>query len=289
MTGYGSARATLDFTHLEVIAKSVNSRHLDLKVHSPEEYEALERQIKRLTSDFVYRGSLVITLRRHQNAGSPRHRVRANTELARLWIEAYRQLGDDLKLHADPSLDHVARLPQVITIEEKASNFEVEQGSVLSLAREALKKWDVERQQEGKSLEKLILSDLKSIESLTLLLSRKLPAHQRQTRASLERRVNSVLKRLPEDPRRVAFEVATLVDRGDVREELDRSLAHTKAMRRITKGKGPHGKQLEFYCQELLREWNTIGSKIQSAELAAIVVKSKTVIEQVREQVQNVE
>ncbi len=280
---------SINGVEVEVSIKSINSRHFDLKTVLPSEYDPLEKDIKKILSAVFARGSITLTVSRRASAASKNTKVRINSDLASQWLHAYSELGSALKLHAEPNLDFVARLQNVMVVEDVSKMEGAESKKVLELVRKTAEICDSERDIEGTGLSKTMLKDLAALKDNTHQLNKLLPAHQKAQKAALQKKIAGLAGKGLVDPRKLAAEVASLVDKHDIREELDRIQSHLTACQRFIKSRGPHGKKLEFYSQELLREWNTVGSKIQSAKMTEIVIESKTKIEQIREQIQNIE
>lgn len=305
MTGYGRAlhsghgrRPTTDernetrdakvgLPEIEVAIRSVNGRYLETRLHIPREYGGLESDLKAVLSKVFSRGTLDIYVNRGRSVSTTDLTV--NTELAMKWLDGYRALGQALKLEAQPSLELLTRIPDVLKIEEHSETSDAEKALLKSLVEKAAELCDRERIREGAALAAELDQLCLRLEALT---SEMLTLRE-EANAELEKRLRDRLQKLGFtgvlDDHRMAQEVMMQVDRSDISEELTRLREHVKAYRALLLSHGSEGKKLDFYAQELLREVNTIGSKSQVARLTALVVEAKTIVEKIREQVQNVE
>lgn len=285
----GKSAARAIGVELDVSLRSVNGRYLEIRFHLPREYAGLESELKALIAETFARGTIDLYINRERAPGSGAAEVKVNTELARQWLKSYRQLGKDLKLEAEPTLELLTRIPEVLHVEEHAEASDAEKKLVLQLVKQAVESCDKERQREGKALESELNSHCARLEDLAV----RMEALKEEARSELERRFKDRLQKLgfegKVDDQRLAQEIVIQLDRTDVSEELARLKEHLKAYRQLLKSPEPQGKKLDFYAQELLREVNTIGSKSHIAKLTGLVVEAKTLVEKIREQVQNAE
>jgi uncharacterized protein (TIGR00255 family) len=287
MTALEEKKAELDL-ELDVSVRAVNGRYLEMRFHLPREYAGLESDFKALITKTFTRGTLDIYVNRGRGTAA-KSKVQVNTELAREWLDGYKRLGKTLKLNAKPTLELLTRVPEVFHVEEISEASQAEKALVFKLLGQALAACDQERVREGKALSAELDSLCARLEKLGI----EMEALKAEATAELEKRYRERLQKLGfegnVDDQRIAQEIVMQLDRADVSEELARLREHLKAYRQLLKSEEPQGKKLDFYAQELLREVNTIGSKSHIARLTALVVDAKTVVEKVREQVQNVE
>ncbi len=272
---------------LDVSIRAVNGRYLETRVHLPREYSGMENELKAVIAGRFSRGTVDVYINRGRTDSVAE--ISVNTELAQKWLEGYRKLGKALKLPAEPSLEMLSRVPDVMKVEERIEASDVEKKLLKALIAEAADACDEERIREGKALQTELQSLCLRLEKLADgMLNLRAEAN-----AELDRRLRDRLQKLGfnglVDDHRMAQEVAMQLDRADISEELSRLREHVRAYRQLLKSDEPQGKKLDFYAQELLREVNTIGSKSQVAKLTSLVVDAKTIVEKIREQVQNVE
>jgi uncharacterized protein (TIGR00255 family) len=300
MTGFGrssnrtSGSANDLAVELDIAIRTVNGRYLEARFHLPREYAALESDFKSLLSTTFSRGTVDIYINRKRSAaGDDSTDIRVNAGLAKKWLKAFHQLDKDLKLDSDVSLEMITRLPDVMQVEESSELSEAEAVMAKDLLAAAAKACDSERLREGKALQ----TELESLCARLEAHAGEMEEMKLEAKAELERRYRDRLREglskmgfeVRIDEQRIAQEIVIQLDRADISEELHRLKEHLKAYRGLLKSDEPQGKKLDFYAQELLREVNTVGSKSHIARLTSLVVDSKTLVEKIREQVQNIE
>jgi uncharacterized protein (TIGR00255 family) len=303
MTGYGrSSNRSSDSTRspqkktskknpssvsLDVSIRSVNGRFLETRLHVPREYVGLESELKSIVARHFARGTVDVYINRSRPDATAE--INVNRKLAEKWLKGYRELGAALKLKEEPSLELLARVPDVFKVEDRAEANDVEVKLVKKLTEAAALACAQERKREGKAL----AAELQRLCARLEKLVDEMEALRAEANADLEKRYKDRLQKLGfkgmVDDQRIAQEIVMQLDRAEISEELTRLREHLKAYSQLLKTEESQGKKLDFYAQELLREVNTIGSKSQVAKLTSLVVDAKTVVEKIREQVQNVE
>lgn len=309
MTGYGrsnrstksgKSKASSEVT-MEAWARSVNGRFLEVRVHLPREWAELEPEVRALAQSHLSRGTVDLHVNRVRGSESLAT-VEVDERLAKQWVGALRKLAKATgsKTTAVP-LDVLAKAPDVIRVVNDVALTPAEKTKVLKVAKEALSALTREKEREGEAIRNELLHLLTLLDQAVMKVSKLAADAPDDLRARLKSRMDrleaSGLSAPGADDARFHQEIALLVDRGDIREEIARLTAHLKVYRELVStpavsGKqapAPIGKTLDFYAQELLREVNTVGSKSQTAELTRLVVEAKTHVEKIREQVQNVE
>ena len=300
MTGFGHGSSEVGGRRCIVEVRSFNHRFIDLKLRLPALWTdpLLEQLLGQTVRKRIHRGSVVVTIREE---GS-RHavpQVQVNSGLAEAYKQAVGTLWQTLAPAAagGPSdavlaqtLPLLIAQPGILTLGEVGLDTESRYTALEPILEQALAGLLTSRQREGEALCKDLLERLgllsKQLDEVAKL-AEQAPEQQR-------RRLSDRLSRLLDtplalDPQRLAQEVALLADRLDVTEEITRLRAHLVEFRRLCQGDALAGRQLDFLTQEIHREVNTIGSKAQSAEIAARIVAMKAELERLREQIQNVE
>lgn len=289
MTGYGLGKAQSSTSSIEVSLRSVNGRFLESRLHLPREFMQFEGELKKILGRYIQRGTIDVFVSRKVKLGSGGQKVHLNAELAGEYMKAYRQLAKQLKLRSEVKLEALARLPEVVKLEESGELPGDEKKALLVAFEKACKACAIERKREGKSLR----DDLETILSALELEIDGIHALREEANQNLlqrfEQKIKSRLNGVEVDPARISQEVVMQIERSDINEELIRLKEHTKNYRQLFSSAEAQGKKLDFYTQELLREVNTIGSKSSVSKLTQIVVEAKTLIERLREQVQNLE
>ena len=190
-------------------------------------------------------------------------------------------------------LDHISKQPDVIQVEEADVLTSQEVGLLKKVFDLVLKKFDTERLREGVALKKDLEKNLKELHKNIMKASKLRDEANRLLQERLESKIKSRLPKevagMPIDPQRISQEVVIQLEKADINEEITRLTEHIKNFDKLIALPVVEGKKLDFYTQELLREVNTIGSKSQVAGITEAVVEAKTLIERIREQVQNIE
>lgn len=289
MTGYGSASLESETLSAAVWVRSLNHRYLDLSVHAPRRLTFLESAIKDLVSARLQRGKVELTLRATLRHTLP-EAVRLSPGLAAGVVTALRALQTQHGLSGDISVSDIARVPGVLEVaDEPAEDDDALRATVLELVGNALAGLDQMRAAEGRRLRTELERLLGELGTATQR-ARELADAGRVARVhALVERARSLVSELGLDEPRLHAELARLVDRNDVSEELQRLESHAAQAKSLLATAEPVGKRLDFLAQELMREANTMGSKAVSATLVQEVVALKSAIERWREQVQNVE
>jgi uncharacterized protein (TIGR00255 family) len=287
MTGYGTSQLKSRQLELEVHVKSVNGRFLEVRFHLPKEYAPFENDLRKVFQGWN-RGTVDVYVHRRPAPESHVQTVHIRHTNARHWTKELKNLARNLGLNQELSLRDILQMPFVMEHQDRLSLFPGELKRVEAQLKVAMTKCQAMRAKEGVSLKKELLAQLKNLESCVGQMEK----WRQEATENFRQRLKSRLASLnvdQMDPSRLALETALLIDKMDVREEVVRLEEHVKACRALIQSGEAKGKKLDFYCQELLREVNTIGSKSQMASLTHVVVEAKSVIEKFREQVQNIE
>lgn len=288
MTGYGSSLFKRPQLELEIHVKSVNGRYLDVRFHLPKEYAPFESELKNCFDSQWNRGTVDVYVHRRSIPDAKALGSSIRVDQAVQWAKTLRALNKKLGLDHDISLRDVLQMPFVMESPEKGVVKPDEQKLLKGQVKKAVAACQVFRKREGASLRKELLGLLEDLSRCVQTLSKWRGQAQAQMQSRLQTRL-ATLGAESLDPARLAMESALLVDKMDVQEELVRLEEHILSCRKLVQVGGAQGKKLDFFCQELLREVNTVGSKSAMASLTQTVVEAKSLIERFREQVQNVE
>lgn len=284
MTGYAIASAELDSGALSLELRAVNHRYLDLQLRLPDDLRAHEGALREAIASRLTRGKVECRV-----GFAPRtsraHPARVNTGLVQqlaLWSAQVRDLLPDAR---ELSVADVLHWNGVL--ESAALPGDVLQATLQRLLQQALEEFTAAREREGDKLKDFLLARLAQIESLRSAVAPRIPAAVAAQEARLRARLLEALGTT--DDERVHQELALYATRIDVDEELSRLGAHLDEVKRALGKGGIVGKRLDFLMQELHREANTLGSKAADAEISRAAMEIKLLIEQMREQVQNIE
>lgn len=291
MTGFAECAEESGRRRIDVVLQGWNHRNLDVVLRLPEELRSREADLRERVARVVRRGRCDLSVR--VRSLEPRaQRPLVDPDAVRRLIEQVRDLIAEGSVVPTLTLGDLLRSSSAIGVEPEAVAWD--EGDVALLDRavaRALDGFTSTRGSEGERLAAILEQGRRQLLDLTDRLESRREQVVEQQGSSLKARLEEVLAGGPEGipVERVAQEIAILVERGDVREELDRLRAHLEHFAEASGGDGAVGKRLDFLAQEILRELNTLGAKSRDAELTRLVVEAKVVCEQMREQIQNVE
>ena len=290
MTGFARAQGAQGAWRWHWEVRSVNSRGLDIRLRLPEGFESLEQPSRTLAGERFTRGSVTGTLT--LDADPARGTVRLNHEALQQVIAALHELQGKV-VAQPPTLDGILSLRGVIDTQApplSEAELAARDAAVLGSLATALDALKGARRDEGARLDAILRQHTQRLETLVADAERLAAAQPEQMRERLKASIEEVLKARPglnED--RLAQEIALLLAKADVREEIDRLKSHLTQARNLFADGGAQGRRLDFLAQELNREANTLCSKSADMQLTRIGLEMKTTIDQLREQVQNVE
>jgi uncharacterized protein (TIGR00255 family) len=264
--------------------RSVNHRYLEAFVRLPEDLKALDPAVRERIGKRVARGKLDCSLRYASTPGST-----AALQVNERYLNQLLDLGDKVAQlvgrSASPAPFELLRWPGVV-LEEKSDLGPV-MARALSLLDAALASLVAVRTAEGERLAELISARCEKLAACVTQARERMPVVAAEMRARLLERLEAVRAEL--DPNRLEQELALIAQRMDVDEEMDRMQSHVNQVRTVLQADGPVGRRLDFLMQELNREANTLASKSSDLHLTRVAMEMKILIEQMREQVQNIE
>ncbi len=293
MTGYGRAEGADAQMSWAWEARSVNGKSLEIRCRVPSGFDRLETPSRALVGQYFKRGSVNLSLTVARGPGGSPFRI--NRELLQSALEAMAELQKCGA--APPSADGLLRIKGVVETEEQGADdpaiAKAREEEILRTLQEALKRLGEARLAEGAHLRDVLGGHLQRIEALCQDAAASAGAQPAAIRERLRRQLADLMGSVPAlNEERFAQEVAVLVQKADVREEIDRLRAHIRQAADLIaaaeRGE-PVGRKFDFLCQEFNREANTLCSKASEIDLTRIGIDLKSAIEQMREQVQNVE
>ncbi len=284
MTGYAVATAELDAGSLSLELRSVNHRYLDLQLRMPDELRALEPMLREKISARISRGKVECRInllsRTSAQLGSG-----INLDVVKQLSAWSTQVREVLPAAGELTISEILKWHGVT--ENPSASSETLHAAVATALQLALQDFASARQREGEKLASFLLERVESIEQLRLAVAPRIPgaiaAYETKLRARLLEALGS------EDDERVRQEITLYASKIDVDEELSRLHTHLVEVKRVISKGGIVGKRLDFMMQELHREANTLGSKSVDTEVSRCAMDIKLLIEQMREQVQNIE
>lgn len=284
MTGYAVKTRDLERGTLQLELKSVNSRYLDFHFRITEDLRALEMPLRELLASRLSRGK--VECRLSFNAAAARsEQLKINDELLNALRHLGAQVSTVLPEAAPLSVNEVLRWPGMFG--EQGIDFAALGVEVLALAREALDDFIATRGREGEKLAITLVDRVKAMRGIVQDVAPRIPEAQAAYVEKLRQRLTEALGNASDE--RVLQEIAVFATRIDVAEELSRLSTHLDEVERILKAGGASGKRLDFLMQELNREANTLASKSAITEVSQSAMELKLLIEQMREQIQNIE
>jgi len=264
--------------------RSVNHRYLEIFVRLPDELRALEPRVRARVNARLGRGKLECVLR-WRFAPQLANQLELDPERLKAVLDACREIETRSSEATSPGVLELLRWPGVVRDPEPETA--PLQNFALELLDQALDELVATREREGEQIKGLLTTRLVGIEEQVIKVRGRLPEVQARVREKLKARLAELETRVDND--RVEQELVFLVQKMDVDEELDRLDGHVIEVRRVLESDEPVGRRLDFLMQEFNREANTLGSKSADSETTAVSVELKVLIEQMREQVQNVE
>ncbi len=284
MTGYAAKTHDIEHGTLHLEIKSVNSRYLDFHFRICEELRVVELALRELIAGRISRGKVECRLH-FIPAAARTQELSLNTELLDRLKTFDTQVRNVLPQARPLAVSDVLRWPGILG--DNTLNSETLVPACLTLAKAALEDFAASRAREGEKLAAVILERVARMRELVREVAPRIPVAQAAFQEKLRQRLRDALS--TDDDDRIRQEVAVFAVRIDVAEELARLSTHLDEVERVLKTGGASGKRLDFLMQELNREANTLGSKSAVTEVSQTAVELKLLIEQMREQVQNLE
>ncbi len=288
MTGYGCARAETGEREITVEIRAVNQRYFEAAVRLPRAYLSLEDRIRGELRSRIARGKVEVTVMVGASCGTDRC-VQVNQELLSRYLTALRAAAEAEGLRDDLSASSLLRFPEVVSLTVPEPDPEAVWAELCPVLVQALDAFLAQREEEGARLKADIEDKCVQIESGLQAAEVRLPQLLEDYRLRLEEKVRVLLEDRQMDEGRILTEVAIFADRIAVDEEIVRIRSHVVALRDLLNSDGAEGKKMDFIIQELNREVNTMTSKISDLEVTRIALELKSIIEKIREQVQNIE
>ncbi|HSI61737.1 MAG TPA: YicC/YloC family endoribonuclease [Candidatus Saccharimonadia bacterium] len=288
MTGFGRGEAIADGIVWRAEASSVNRKQLELVVGLPRELSELEIPLRNRCASRLSRGRVQVSISMDQGAASA-SKLRVDEALAQQYADALQHLAQKLHISPTLSLTEMTRWPGVFSIEQTSWTPELALPHLEKAVDAALTQMLAMRHAEGLNLKTDISTRLDALQVMLREARALSPQIIERQRDMLRQRLADAGLPLPLDDERLVKEIALFADRSDTTEEQTRAESHIAQFRTYMDSGEPVGRSLDFLSQELFREFNTMGSKANHAQLAQLVVRAKTELEKIREQVQNVE
>jgi uncharacterized protein (TIGR00255 family) len=289
MTGFGRGQASSNGISVTAEAKSVNSRYLDISFHLPQEIQEKELALKELIQSKINRGNINVNIR-IDKVETGQLEITINPKLVKGYKNLLEELRDVAQIEAAVSLHDLVKFDEIFVSREQDDKIlkTIWQLSKKAAA-ESLNQLANMRAKEGKQLENDLHQRVDDIETKMEIIKSLTSNRAEESRNELLGRIQKLVGNEKLDEERLEMEVAILVDKMDITEEIVRLQSHIKFFKEALESEETVGRRLKFLSQEMNREINTIGSKANSSEISQHVVHAKESLEQIREQIQNVE
>lgn len=289
MTGFGKTHFLNEELNFDLEVKTVNSRFLDINIRMPYQLNFLEDKINKLIKQYINRGRVDIFIR-SKNKAIGNTAIKVDLDLAKDMGEKLQEIAKQADISKDKiSLNDILRNEDVLVFEPEELDDDFLEKIVLGQLEEVLKELVDMRTEEGKNLHKDLSSNLNDLKENLDKVKELAKDIKQEIKDKLYKSINENIDSKLVDEDRLAVEIVYYADKQDINEEITRLYSHIDQFNKHLEADGPIGKKLDFISQEMLRETNTIASKSQKLDLINITIEMKTIIEKIKEQVQNIE
>lgn len=296
MTGFGRAETTIGRSQITVELRSVNHRYLDTRFRMPGPFSWLEAPFTARLQERFARGSFDVTLRHRlteaQGEALLGTRYVVDEIAAKSLAESLAALSKRFTPAGSPPAGPTPEAwlaSRALVPVEDVESLEAAQKELIQVFDAAASELARMRAAEGKRLKAILRADVESLGQVASGIRARAPEQSKKVAESLKKRIEQWKLAPPMDPGRLDAEVVLHSERSDFTEEVDRLVAHREAFLELIEEDGPIGRKLDFLTQELHRELNTLGAKAAMPEVSRLAVEGKTIVEKLRQQVQNVE
>lgn len=288
MTGFGRAKLEKNNRIYTIEIKSVNHKYSDITIKMPRTLTYLEDKIKKQIGLNISRGKIdvFITFENYSNEGKD---IIINKDLVKKYLKEFNEIAEVNKLKMDISITEITKLPEVLTLKSMDENEDVIEKELLECLKQAIDSFVLMRKTEGSKIKEDLLRRIETVEENVQKISTYSTGLIEEYVVKLQERIKEILKIDIIDEARLAQEVVIYADKCSVEEEITRLKSHIHQFKKMVEEERPIGKKMDFLIQEMNREINTTGSKSGSLDITNLVIETKTEIEDIREQIQNVE
>lgn len=282
MTGYANGSFKLDSSvSLSVEIRALNNRYLDLNIRLDDDLKYLEAKIKSLLSDTIKRGKVECRITKSLNQQS---KSSYSDDQIKDALKIMKRVAHLTKQEFSATPHEIINF---INSNQKPKNININEKALLTALSNVLKNFNKDRAREGKNLSSILKQNVNAINAHVKNVRKFYKDDAKEHQQKLIKKLSDINSEI--DQQRLQQEVVYFLQKSDIEEELSRILSHNKEIVDLLKSKDPVGKKLDFMMQELNREANTLGSKSISTRISSLAVDIKVLIEQMREQIQNIE
>jgi uncharacterized protein (TIGR00255 family) len=288
MTGFGRGEGETPLGRMMVECRSINHRYCDINLKLPKRFNPLESRIKEMVRSEVSRGRIDLSVKL-DTSGEGKVQYEVDFSLADQYYRALQLLKEKYKIQGEITLDLLAGARDLIQAREIIEDVEPFWQEIAPILKQSLKDMDQMKKTEGESLGKDLSQRMDRILQVFGEIRMKFSSSQKAFQERFRERLRTLLEGTELDPSRFEQEVALWVERSDITEELVRAESHLRQFRTLFESQDPVGRKMDFLLQEIHREANTTGSKVNDSEISQRIVEIKSELEKIREQVQNIE
>lgn len=288
MTGYGRAKLQKESREYIVEIKSVNHKYLDMNIKLPRNLFCMEDRVRKSISNKISRGKIDVFIT-YINNGIEGKNILINKDIARLYIKELEELANENNIASGLRATEISKLPEVLNIVIDEDDEDKIWSDLNECLEEALSNFVNMREIEGERIKLDLEERLNEINENVAKIIQNSTGLIEEYVVKLRNRIKEMLDTDIVDETRLAQEIVIYSDKISIEEEITRIKSHIEQFRTLLDEKDPIGKKADFIIQEMNRETNTMGSKSGSIDIINLVIKIKTQIEDIREQIQNIE
>jgi uncharacterized protein (TIGR00255 family) len=283
MTGYANKVFQIGTTTLQIDIRSVNQRFLDLNIKCPEEFKTIEHEIREKITAVITRGKVDLRIHYHEHETN---KTELNISALKHYINLTEQIKNFLPNAKLENISQIITMPGILSV--KTLDLESVKDDLLGEIKTLVTELQGSQLLEGKNLSEVLLDKINQIEVIITSATRLMPSIRQNYQNKLKQKLLDTLAEVVNNEQRFLQEFAYFCQKIDIDEELARLSSHTKAFRNLLAKGGTIGKRLDFLTQEMHREANTFGAKSAALETTTQAIELKVLIEQIKEQVQNI-
>lgn len=283
MTGYANKVFQIGTTTLQIDIRSVNQRFLDLNIKCPEEFKTIEHEIREKITSVITRGKVDLRIHYHEH---DTNKTELNIGALKHYINLTEQIKNFVPHAKLENISQIITLPGILSV--KTLDLESIKDDLLGEVKTLVTELQGSQFLEGKNLSEVLLDKINQIETIITNASHLMPSIRQNYQNKLKQKLLDTLAEAVNNEQRFLQEFAYFCQKIDIDEELSRLSSHTKAFRDLLAKGGTIGKRLDFLTQEMHREANTFGAKSAALETTTQAIELKVLIEQIKEQVQNI-
>lgn len=288
MTGFGRYEISENNRKITVEIKSVNHRYLDINIRMPKKLYNFENNIRHLIKNMLERGKVDVFIS-YEDYSEGSMCLKYNEAIAKEYYDTVSKIAETFGIKNDATATYIAKCPEVVVMEEQAVSEDELDKLVSDTVNGALLELVKAREKEGENLRNSLYEKTKIMQDIVSMIKEKSPMILKEYKAKLEEKVKDMLENSSIDDSRIAAEVTLYADKVCVDEEIVRLISHIESMNSNLVDGERVGRKLDFIAQEMNREANTILSKAGDVILTDLGIELKTLIEKIREQIQNIE